>query len=68
MDTQLILNYLTELSDNNNREWYLEYPIMDKDLFDITSFVPKAIEVFNTMKPFNDYLNKALTGFKMPAR
>lgn len=25
MNTQLILNYLSDLSENNNREWYHEH-------------------------------------------
>ena len=25
MDTQIILNYLSQLSKNNNREWYHEH-------------------------------------------
>lgn len=50
------------------KSWYLEYPILDKDLLNIETFLPKAVEIFTAMKPFNDYLNKALTGFKMPTR
>ena len=48
------------------KSWYLEYPI--QDLLDIEGFLPKMTEIFIAMKPFNDYLNKALADFQMPAR
>ena len=50
------------------KSWYLEYPIQDEELADSESFVSNAVNVFRRMKPFNDYLNQALTGFKMPER
>ena len=50
------------------KSWYLEYPIKDEELNDAEAFLQKAAEIFRIMKPFNDYLNKALAGFQMPAR
>ena len=50
------------------KSWYLEYPIKDEELRDADIFTAKAAELFRIMKPFNDYLNKALEGFSMPAR
>lgn len=50
------------------KSWYLEYPVEDSTLLDIDSFLPQMVEIFNAMKPFNDYLNKALADFQMPAR
>lgn len=50
------------------KSWYLEYPIKDEELNDTESFLTKAADLFRIMKPFNDYLNKALAGFRMPAR
>lgn len=50
------------------KSWYLEYPIKDEELRDAELFVAKAAELFQIMKPFNDYLNKALAGFQMPSR
>ena len=50
------------------KSWYLEYPIQDKGLVDSNLFLTKAADIFRLMKPFNDYLNSALAGFKMPAR
>lgn len=50
------------------KSWYLEYPIMDEEFNDAETFLTKAVEIFRIMKPFNDYLNKALAGFQMPAR
>ena len=47
---------------------YLEYPNQDEDLTDGDLFLAKAADIFRLMKPFNDYLNNALTGFKMPTR
>ena len=50
------------------KSWYLEYPIQDEELADGDLFLSKAVDIFHLMKPFNDYLNKALADFKMPAR
>lgn len=50
------------------KSWYLEYPVKDQEFLDIETFLPKMIQVFEAMKPFNDYLNLALANFKMPAR
>lgn len=50
------------------KSWYVEYPVKDEELDDAEAFLAKAAEAFHIMKPFNDYLNKALAGFQMPAR
>ena len=50
------------------KSWYLEYPVDDESLLSIETFLPQMIKIFEAMKPFNDYLNKALADFKMPAR
>lgn len=50
------------------KSWYLEYLLKDEELSDEEAFLAKATEIFRMMKPFNDYLNKALAGFQMPAR
>ncbi len=50
------------------KSWYLEYPLKDEDLSNEEIFPVKAAEIFHIMKPFNDYLNKALVGFEMPTR
>ncbi|MDE7184614.1 MAG: DUF2461 domain-containing protein [Lachnospiraceae bacterium] len=50
------------------KSWYLEYPITDEELCDAEEFSIKAAKLFRVMKPFNDYLNRALSGFQMPTR
>ena len=50
------------------KSWYLEYPLKDEDLSNEEIFPVKAAEILHIMKPFNDYLNKALVGFEMPTR
>lgn len=50
------------------KSWYLEYPVQDEKLADAKQFVVQAAETFRIMKPFNDFLNKALADFKMPER
>lgn len=50
------------------KSWYLEYPLKDEELTDGDAFLAKTAELFRIMKPFNDYLNKALVGFQMPVR
>ena len=47
------------------KSWYLEYPVKDEELGN-EGFL--AAEIFRVMKPFNDYLNRALADFKMPER
>ena len=49
------------------KSWYLEYPLKDEELKDEEAFLAKATELFRIMKPFNDYLNRALADFQMPA-
>ena len=50
------------------KSWYLEYPIKDAELEDGERFLAHAAEIYRMMKPFNDYLNRALAGFQMPKR
>lgn len=50
------------------KSWYLEYPVTDAVLADTGQFLARAAKIFCLMKPFNDYLNKALADFHMPAR
>lgn len=50
------------------KSWYLEYPIRDEELQDAEIFIAKAAEIFRIMKPFNDFLNRALADFTMPTR
>ena len=51
-----------------NKSWYLEYPIRDEEVLQGEVFLTKAADLFRAMQPFNDYLNRALAGFKMPER
>lgn len=50
------------------KSWYLEYPVSDDIILDTDRFLALAGDVFHRMKPFNDYLNRALAGFQMPER
>ena len=50
------------------KSWYLEYFMTDDEVSNTTAFIEKAVVLFRIMKPFNDYLNKALKDFKMPTR
>lgn len=49
------------------KSWYLEYPIEDDILMD-SHFVDIAASIFEQMKSFNEFLNRALDGFQMPTR
>jgi len=51
-----------------NKSWYLQYAVPDEQLADAKPFIIQAVELFEWMKPFNDYLNSALKEFKMPTR
>lgn len=50
------------------KSWYLEYPLKDEEVKDVEAFLEKSVALFRIMKPFNDYLNKALADFQMPTR
>ena len=50
------------------KSWYLEYPFADDGFADGEAFLNRAVTIFHSMKPFNDYLNRALAGFQMPER
>ena len=50
------------------KSWYLKYSVADKVIADAEQFVEEAAKLFRIMKPFNDYLNKALKWFQMPTR
>ena len=50
------------------KSWYIEYPVKDSELSDASASIKKAAGLFCLMKPFNDYLNKALSKFEMPKR
>lgn len=50
-----------------NKSWYLEYPVSD-DQFQQESFIKFAANIFIRMKPFNTFLNNALTDFVMLKR
>lgn len=50
------------------KSWYLEYPLKDDEICDTEKLLSQAVGMFQIMKPFNDYLNKALAEFEMPKR
>ena len=50
------------------KSWYLEYPLKDEELGDADAFLAKAVECFRIMKPFNEYLNKAMEGIQIKKR
>lgn len=50
------------------KSWYLEYPVADAEFENGEAFLNHAVRIFQIMKPFNDYLNRALADFKMPER
>lgn len=50
------------------KSWYVECFIKDEELYDAENFIVQAAGIFKRMKPFNDYLNRALAGFEMPKR
>ncbi len=50
------------------KSWFIEDPFEDALVEDPEAFIRYATERFLGMKPFNDYLNRALVNFKMPER
>lgn len=50
------------------KSWYLEYPVQDDIVADGELFLAETVRLFRIMKPFNDFLNRALKDFQMPVR
>jgi len=48
------------------KSWYIEHHVPDGQATG-AGFVERAAAQFRAMKPFNDFLNRALEGFQMPA-
>ena len=57
-----------QAEDLKYKSWYLEYPLGDDMVADEERFLEEAVRLFRLMKPFHDFLNRALEGFQMPAR
>lgn len=51
-----------------HKSWYIEYPLSAEALADDQIFCQQVLEKCRLMKPFNDFMNRALEGFQMPAR
>jgi uncharacterized protein (DUF2461 family) len=51
-----------------HKSWDIEYLIDDVIFGDTADFICLAVEQFILMRPFNDFFNRALVGYKMPER
>jgi uncharacterized protein (TIGR02453 family) len=51
-----------------HKSWDIEYHIDNAVFEDTAGFIGLAVERFILMRPFNDFFNKALAGYKMPER
>jgi uncharacterized protein (TIGR02453 family) len=51
-----------------HKSWTIEYHVQDKVFLDAAQFMELSVKIFQYMKPFSDYLNRALKDFKMPER
>lgn len=51
-----------------HKSWYTEYLFDAERLDDRAAFTRFAAEIFMRMKPLNDFLNRALSGFALPTR
>jgi uncharacterized protein (TIGR02453 family) len=51
-----------------HKAWDIEYYINDNVFLNADNFIKLSVEMFQYMKPFNDFLNKVLKDFKMPER
>lgn len=50
------------------KSWYVEHFIKDSEFSNDEQLIKNMARIFKIMKPFNDYLNKALVNFEMPKR
>lgn len=51
-----------------HKSWFVEYHVSDDIVMKDEVFLQLGIEVFHRIKPFNDFLNRALQDFEMPKR
>jgi uncharacterized protein (TIGR02453 family) len=51
-----------------HKSWYIEYKIEDSIFLKSEDFIKNSVKIFEQIKPFNDFINKALKDFKMPVR
>ena len=51
-----------------HKSWFVEYHVSDDIVVKDEVFLQLGIEVFHRIKPFNDFLNRALQDFEMPKR
>lgn len=51
-----------------HKSWFVEYHVPDTIVEDNHAFLQTGIEAFRQVKPFNDFLNRALKDFEMPKR
>lgn len=49
-----------------HKAWAIEYPLSDQQLASADKACKTIVQKFKLMKPFNDYLNRALVTFKRP--
>jgi uncharacterized protein (TIGR02453 family) len=50
------------------KSWFIEYKVKDNVFLKGNDFIRISVEAFRYMKPFNDFINKALKDFEMPER
>lgn len=50
------------------KSFYIEDQIQDELICDSDAFIDYAAKSFRQMKPFNEFLNEALEGFRLPER
>lgn len=51
-----------------HKSWDLEYHYNDDDFVSVDTCLKDMVHMFELMKPFNDYLNRALVDFTRPVR
>lgn len=51
-----------------HKSYYLEYLIQDSDIVNTEALMDMAIEKYQIIKPFNDYINTSLAHFELPMR
>ena len=51
-----------------HKSWYIEDPVPDEALQDLDAFCADAARRFLQMRPLNDFLNRALSGYRLPDR
>jgi uncharacterized protein (DUF2461 family) len=60
MDAKRILQFLKEITVNNNRQWFQEH----KDEYEVDRWLSKSVAMLRTAKPMMDFMNSVIDDYE----